>query len=71
MTQAALGQLTHIGRTSLANIERGWQHPPLHVLCALAAVLRIPLESLIAATPTVTRIDGPWHMHGHSWDHTS
>lgn len=47
-TQAQLAAAVGLTRTSVANIEAGRQHPPLHVLLLIAGHLGIGLADLLA-----------------------
>lgn len=47
VTQAKLAAEVGLSRSSIANIERGRQRVPLHLLFDLAAVLRVPPSDLL------------------------
>src|SRR5438132_978141 len=47
LTQAELAQEMGFERTSITNIESGKQHPPLHLLYKLCAVLEMDIKSLL------------------------
>ena len=46
-TQTELGDEVELSRTSIANIERGRQHPPLHVIWKIAEALKVDLGELL------------------------
>lgn len=46
-TQAELGRFVGLTRTSITNIERGIQRPPLHVIYQLAAAVGVPPTRLM------------------------
>jgi len=47
LSQDALAKLVGLTRTSLTNIESGRQHPPLHILCEIAAQLDVAVPQLL------------------------
>lgn len=47
ITQEALASMVGVSRSSIANIERGQQHAPVHVLLALAEALRVDMGTLL------------------------
>ncbi|OCB50829.1 hypothetical protein A5722_32330 [Mycobacterium vulneris] len=55
MTQADLAERVGLGRTSMTNLERGNQNPPLSVLPLLAHGLGISLSELIAEVESSRR----------------
>lgn len=48
LTQADLSRSIGLTRSSVANIERGHQHPPLHVLLLIATELKLSLSDLLS-----------------------
>ncbi len=46
LTQEQLGQRVGLTRTSITNIERGEQRPPLHVIYQLAAAIAVEPHDL-------------------------
>jgi transcriptional regulator with XRE-family HTH domain len=46
-TQEALAALVGVSRSSIANVERGQQYAPLHVVLQLAKVFSVPLDALV------------------------
>ncbi|NKC16691.1 MAG: helix-turn-helix domain-containing protein [Gammaproteobacteria bacterium] len=61
LTQAKLAEFLHLERTSITNIEKGLQKPPLGVLYQLCAHLNLsltellpPLEAVLVARETAT-----------------
>lgn len=46
-TQLDLAREIGLQRTSVANIEVGRQHAPLHILCAIAEALGVPVGCLL------------------------
>lgn len=48
LTQADLSRSIGLTRSSVANIERGRQHPPLHVLLLIATELKLSLSDLLS-----------------------
>lgn len=58
LTQDGLGQVLSLSRSSIANIEKGRQHPQIHTLCNIAKILRIDVEKLLPST-TLPRIVNP------------
>jgi transcriptional regulator with XRE-family HTH domain len=58
MTQAELAERVGLGRTSMTNLERGRQNPPLSLLPELARALGVTVTELIAeATRTPNGAD--------------
>jgi len=49
MRQEALGELIGLSRASIANIETGRQHIPLHHLYRLAQALKVDPQTLLPA----------------------
>lgn len=47
LTQTELSEKVGLSRTSIANIERGRQHPPLHVIWGIAEALEVDLGELL------------------------
>lgn len=47
LSQDALAKLVGLTRTSLTNIEKGRQHPPLHTLCEIAEQLKVDVSELL------------------------
>ncbi len=45
--QAELAQEVGLTRTSIVNIERGYQRPPIHTLYRVARALAIPIDDLL------------------------
>lgn len=42
-------KLTNLGRTSISNIEKGRQQPPLHVIYLICNALDIDIQSILPA----------------------
>ena len=53
LLQEELAAQTAISRSSVANIERGQQQAPVHVLFAIARVLRVELADLLPSAADV------------------
>lgn len=50
LTQTVLAKrIPKIGRTSISNIEKGFQQPPLHVLYLICNELDVDLQSILPA----------------------
>lgn len=47
MTQEALATAVGVSRSSIANIERGQHHAPVHVLLGLAEALKVDMGDLL------------------------
>jgi transcriptional regulator with XRE-family HTH domain len=47
LSQDELAKLVSLTRTSLTNIEKGRQHPPVHTLCDIADQLKVDVSELI------------------------
>jgi len=47
LSQANLAKKISMSRASVVNIEKGRQHPPLHLLWTLSEILKVPLTELI------------------------
>ena len=47
LTQATLGKNVNLSRASIVNIEKGRQHPPVHVLWDIAEELDIEVSNLL------------------------
>lgn len=47
LSQEQLANLVGLTRTSLTNIEKGRQHPPLHTFCELVEQLKIDFATLL------------------------
>lgn len=47
LSQAELAKNISMSRASVVNIEKGRQHPPLHLIWTLADILKVPLIKLI------------------------
>lgn len=47
LSQERLANLVGLTRTSLTNIEKGRQHPPLHTLCEIIVQLKVDFVDLI------------------------
>lgn len=47
LSQDDLARLIGLTRTSITNIEKGRQHPPLHIFCEIAEHLKIELSELL------------------------
>ncbi len=56
LTQARLGKLSDIPRSTLANLETGSGNPTLAVLGRLAAAMQISIEELLSAPAGLGRI---------------
>jgi transcriptional regulator with XRE-family HTH domain len=54
MSQAAVAQAIGLSRASVANIETGRQHIPLHHLYRLARALKVDVYALL---PTINGVD--------------
>lgn len=53
MGQEQLGEASEVGRTSIANLERGKQRIPIHTLFLIAVALDTEIQDLI---PTVAQV---------------
>ena len=51
LTQASLGERVGLSRASIVNIEKGRQHPPIHVLWDIAVVLEVEVPDLLPRLP--------------------
>ena len=60
-TQETLAAQVGVSRSSIANVERGQQYAPLHVVLELAKVFRVPLETLVPTPAEVTVRYGAGH----------
>jgi transcriptional regulator with XRE-family HTH domain len=47
LSQERLASLVGLTRTSLTNIEKGRQHPPLHTLCEIIEHLQVAIVDLL------------------------
>jgi transcriptional regulator with XRE-family HTH domain len=47
LSQERLASLVGLTRTSLTNIEKGRQHPPLHTLCEIIEHLQVDIVDLL------------------------
>ena len=47
LSQKALGERVGKSRTSIVNIERGHQHPPLDLIIDLSKALKVPLLDIL------------------------
>lgn len=56
ITQAQLARLAAIPRQTIANLESGAANPTLAVLHGVAVALQVPLEELVAAPRTGTKL---------------
>lgn len=56
LSQEKLGEEVGLSRSSIVNIEKGRQRPPLHTLWGIAEALDVPLEDLI---PTEEEVKSP------------
>lgn len=54
LDQATLADAVGLVRTSITNIERGRQRPQLHVIYAIADVLKVSISDIL---PRVGRVD--------------
>jgi transcriptional regulator with XRE-family HTH domain len=64
LSQAALGRLTGMNRTSITNIEAGRQRIPLHLLITFATALDVePMELLPGGPPPGLRLEGIPNEH--------
>lgn len=68
LTQITLAERAHVARTTVANIEAGQQHPPLHLIYNLCLALDVEplrlfptLQAVIAPEPVGYEIDGQTH----------
>lgn len=50
LTQEQLGKRVGLTRTSITNIERGEQRPPLHIIFQLAAAIAVEPRDLLPST---------------------
>ncbi len=51
LSQATLSRLVNLTRTSLTNIEKGRQHPPVYTLCEIAEHLKVDISELVPRLP--------------------
>ncbi|MFL5560842.1 MAG: helix-turn-helix domain-containing protein [Gemmatimonadaceae bacterium] len=58
MTQETLANDAGISRSSLANLERGRQQIPLHVVLALAESLNVEMAALLPTRTEITPMGG-------------
>lgn len=56
-SQDDLAKYLDLTRTSIVNIEKGRQRPPLHAICEIASFLKISIEDLIPAKDEKEQID--------------
>jgi transcriptional regulator with XRE-family HTH domain len=54
LSQEELANLVGLTRTSLTNIEKGRQHPPLHTFCDLVEQLKVDFSELLPRPVTIT-----------------
>lgn len=54
INQTKLSDNVHIGRSSISNIEKGNQQPPLHVLYKICSYLDIDIHSIL---PTLAEVE--------------
>lgn len=47
MSQQVLAEKVGLSRTSIVNIEKGRQHPPLHVLWMISDILGLSLSQIV------------------------
>lgn len=47
LSQDELAKLVGLNRTSMTNIEKGRQHPPLHTLCEIVEHLKVDISELL------------------------
>jgi DNA-binding XRE family transcriptional regulator len=47
LSQDELAKLVGLNRTSMTNIEKGRQHPPLHTLCEIIEHLKVDISELL------------------------
>jgi len=59
MTQTALAQAVGLTRSSIANIEAGRQHTPVHIVLLIARALDAPVTQLL---PSHADLDGAAKM---------
>ena len=53
LSQEELARLVGLQRTSLTNIEKGRQHPPLHTLCEIVEQLKVDISELLPRSTAV------------------
>ncbi len=53
LSQEELANLVGLTRTSLTNIEKGRQHPPLHTFCDLVEQLKVDFSELLPRPATI------------------
>lgn len=53
LSQEALAKLVGLNRTSLTNIEKGRQHPPVHILCDIAEQLKANISELLPSSAPI------------------
>jgi transcriptional regulator with XRE-family HTH domain len=51
-TQAGLAEATSLSRTTITNIEKGRQHPPIHTLYTIANALTMKVADLLPELQT-------------------
>jgi len=56
LSQDELAKLVGLNRTSMTNIEKGRQHPPLHTLCEIVEHLKVDISELL---PRPTAMQDP------------
>lgn len=56
LSQDDLGQAVHLRRTSIANLEAGRQHPPVHVILLIAQVTESPVAELLPTIEDLARL---------------
>jgi DNA-binding XRE family transcriptional regulator len=56
LSQDELAKLVGLNRTSMTNIEKGRQHPPLHTLCEIIEHLKVDISELL---PRSTAMQDP------------
>ena len=56
LTQAELAKLSGVPRSTISGVETGEGNPTIHVISALAAALRIPIEELLCAPRVASQL---------------
>lgn len=64
-SQVDLGEVVGLTRSSIANIEAGRQHAPVHVVVLIAHTLNIPVETLL---PSGSKLDSLATFHAPALD---
>lgn len=56
ISQDDLGQAVGLKRTSIANLEAGRQHPPVHIILLIAQATESPVAELLPTTDDLDKL---------------